>query len=169
VLENVNVADAGLAEPQKAQHVEGEKFSQHHDDDFQEWEQYDVIHMVDPGPNATISKKFVPEYIRGDLEAGSKFQSISYEFISEVKCGIKLGRRFSDVDAKWAEKWYEIRCKDVSVAKGKKKVTDVIVKFVSKFWTKAALIEGESRLQILADGSKTYVHDGLLFELQDVY
>jgi len=169
VLENVNAADAGLAEPQKAQHVEGEKFSQHHDDDFQEWEQYDVIHMVDPGPNATISKKFVPEYIRGDLEAGSKFQSISYEFIREVKCGIKLGRRFSDVDAKWAEKWYEIRCKDVSVAKGKKKVTDVIVKFVSKFWTKAALIEGESRLQILADGSKTYVHDGLLFELQDVY
>jgi len=125
--------------------------------------------MVDPRPNATISKKFVPEYIRADLEAGSKFQSISYEFITEVKCGIKLGRRFSDVDAKWAEKWYEIRCKDVSALKGTKKVTDVIVKFVSKFWTKASLIEGESRLQILADGSKTYVHDGLLFELKDVY
>lgn len=48
-------------------------------------------------------------------------------------------------------------------------MVDVIVKFFSKFWTKGEFIEGECCHQVLADGSKSYVHDGLLFELKDFY
>jgi hypothetical protein len=52
-----------------------------------------------------------------------------------------MGRKVSDKDTKWAEKWYEIKCKDVLLSN--KKVTDVIIKFYSKFWTKLEFIEGE--------------------------
>jgi len=45
----------------------------------------------------------------------------------------------------------------------------VIVKLFSKFWTKNNVIEGECCQQILTDGSKSYTHDGLLFELKDFY
>ena len=43
------------------------------------------------------------------------------------------------------------------------------MKLFSKFWTKSEIIEGECCQQVLADGSKRYVHDGLLFELKDFY
>lgn len=43
------------------------------------------------------------------------------------------------------------------------------MKLFSKFWTKGEFIEGECCHQVLADGSKSYVHDGLLFELKDFY
>lgn len=49
------------------------------------------------------------------------------------------------------------------------RVVDVIVKLFSKFWTKNNTIEGECTQQVLMDGSKSYMHDGLLFELKDFY
>lgn len=84
-----------------------------------------------------------------------------------MKSGIKLGRKVSDENAKWGEKWFEIRCKDATLSD--KRVVDVIVKLFSKFWTKDESIEGECCHQVLADGSKSYVHDGLLFEHKDFY
>lgn len=84
-----------------------------------------------------------------------------------MKSGVKLGRKVTDVDAKWAEKWFEIRCK--AAVSPDNRVADIIVKLFSKFWTKGALIEGECCHQVLTDGAKSYVHDGLLFELRDCY
>jgi hypothetical protein len=49
------------------------------------------------------------------------------------------------------------------------RVVDVIVKLFSKFWTKNNIIEGECTQQILTDGSTSYIHDGLIFELKDFY
>lgn len=53
----------------------------------------------------------------------------------------------------------------------KKGVKNVIVKHQSKFWTNQAsrLLEGESCLQLLNDGSKHFSHDGLLFEMKEFF
>ena len=50
-------------------------------------------------------------------------------------------------------------------------MTDIIVKQFTKFWTNTEnnKIEGESCLQILKDGSKSYKHDALMFELWGNY
>lgn len=92
---------------------------------------------------------------------------MSYNHVTEIKSGFKLGRKVSDHDQRWAEKWYEIKCKDFSLEN--KKTKDVIVKFYSKFWTKREFIEGECCHQVLSDGSKQYTHDGLIFEMKDFY
>lgn len=165
VIENVDGASSGR--PLNAQHIKGEKFNEHHGDDFQEWEEYDVLHVEEPRDNCTIAAEHIPPYIRDDIRAGFAFQHITYNFVTEVKSGVKLGRKVSDVDARWAEKWFEIKCKDAVLSD--KRVVDVIVKLFSKFWTKGEFIEGECCHQVLADGSKSYVHDGLLFELKDFY
>jgi hypothetical protein len=78
-----------------------------------------------------------------------------------------MGRKVSDKDSKWAEKWYEIKCKDVMLKD--KKLQNIIIKFYSKFWTKREFIEGECCHQVLTDGSKNYTHDGLIFEMKDFY
>ena len=85
---------------------------------------------------------------------------------SSVKCGMKLGTKLSDLDAKWVEKWFELKCKDVN---SDHVVEDVIVKFYSKFWTNVEnnTIVGDSQLQVLYDGTKGYTHDSLIFELKD--
>jgi len=93
---------------------------------------------------------------------------------------MKLGQKMSDEDSKWVEKWYEVRCQDTRTrnlkvapstaqASGKKIVTDIIVKYYTKFWTNVVddTIEGESCLQILHDGSKSFAHDALILELKD--
>lgn len=110
VIANVDGVVGG--QPLSAQHIKGEKFNEHHDDDFQEWEQYDIIHVEEPRDNCTIAAEHVPAYIRDDVRAGVAFQSIVYKFVTEIKGGVKLGRKVSDADARWAEKWFEIRCKD---------------------------------------------------------
>lgn len=89
--------------------------------------------------------------------------------ISTIKAGQKCGRKLSDSDSKWVEKWFEIKCKDVSGPSSNNVVTDIIVKLYSKFWVNIEQnqIEGESLIQVLADGSSGYHHDGLLYELKD--
>lgn len=78
-----------------------------------------------------------------------------------------MGRKVSDIDQKWAEKWFEIKCKDATLKD--KKYQNIIIKFYSKFWTKREFIEGECCHQVLTDGSKSYTHDGLIFEMKDFY
>jgi hypothetical protein len=52
--------------------------------------------------------------------------------ISSVKSGLKTGRKLSNADSRWVEKWFEVKCKDVSDTK---EVSEIIVKIFSKFWT----------------------------------
>lgn len=93
--------------------------------------------------------------------------------INSMKSGQKAGRKLSNADSRWVEKWYEIKCKDVQTSSkaGEQIVTDIIVKHFAKFWTNVEenKIEGESCLQILKDGSKEYKHDALMFELWGNY
>ena len=111
----------------------------------------------------------------------SQFKSLTTAGqIGSVKCGMKLGQKMSDEDSKWVEKWYEVRCQDTKTrnlkvapstvqASTKKIVTDIIVKYYTKFWTNVEedTIEGESCLQILHDGSRSFGHDALILELKD--
>lgn len=93
---------------------------------------------------------------------------------------MKLGCKQSDMDARWVEKWYELKCKDMGTEKNKvessdegstnkKVVSYIIVKFYSKFWTNVEKnsIEGESCLQVLNDGSKSKSNEALILELKD--
>jgi len=50
-------------------------------------------------------------------------------------------------------------------------VSDIIVKFFTKFWINIQNneIEGESLTQVLVDGSSGYHHDGLIYELKDQF
>lgn len=93
--------------------------------------------------------------------------------IKSMRSGQKAGRKLSNTDSRWVEKWYEIKCKDVQTSNkaGDQVVTDIIVKHFSKFWTNTEqnTIEGESCLQILKDGAKEYKHDALMFELWGSY
>lgn len=151
----------------EASHLKGEKFNEHHDNDFQEWEQYDIVHVKDPRNTSTIALQHVPQYIQQDVQMGVSYQRIQYNYISEIKSGIKLGRKFSDQDERWGEKWFEIRCKEANV--NDQQIVNVIIKFYSKFWTKSEIIEGECCHQVLLDGSQQYKHDGLIYELKDFY
>lgn len=67
----------------------------------------------------------VPHFLKSDY-------NLQLNNASSVKCGMKLGSKLSDLDSKWVEKWYEVRCKDVN---SDHVVHDIIVKFYSKFWT----------------------------------
>lgn len=98
-------------------------------------------------------------------------QKIEYNMISCIKSGQKCGRKLSDPDSKWVEKWYEVKCKDLSGAMQKNVVSDIIVKFYTKFWVniQSCQIEGESLTQVLVDGSSGYHHDGLIYELKDQF
>ena len=80
-----------------------------------------------------------------------------------------MGRKVSNHDDKWGEKWYEIRCKEATKDPGPQKFTPVIIKFYSKFWTKSDVIEGECCHQVLLDGSQSFKHDALVYELKDFY
>lgn len=84
---------------------------------------------------AKISSKIYPDYVAKELEKGPQ-QPIDFRMVSSVKSGLKCGRKLSDADSRWVEKWFEIKCKDV--AKGGRNeeiVTDIIVKSYSKLWT----------------------------------
>ena len=122
-------------------HIKGEKYNEHFDNDFQEWEQYDIVHVINPRTSSTISNEYIPQYISMDVMDGKTYQNITYKFITEIKSGLKLGRKCSDHDAKWGEKWFEINCKEAQLKD--KTVLDVKIKFYSKFWTKNEIIEGE--------------------------
>lgn len=71
VIENVDGTTRG--QPLRAHHTKGEKFSEHHGDDFQEWEKYDIIHVEEPRDNCTIAAEHIPAYIRDDIAAGISF------------------------------------------------------------------------------------------------
>lgn len=157
--------------------VNGEKFEVHNDNDYKQWERYDLHDSRAEG--ATIPIDMAPDYLKVDLQKGL-FQNVDFNDISNLKCGMKLGCKQSDLDARWVEKWYELRCKDMGTEKSKVESSDegstdkqvvsyIIVKFYSKFWTNVDknTIEGESCLQVLSDGSKSKSHDALILELKD--
>ena len=45
-------------------------------------------------------------------------QPLEYKLISCVKSGQKCGRKLSNADSRWVEKWFEVKCKDVSKSDG---------------------------------------------------
>lgn len=141
----------------------GEKFNISEDHDFKEWERYDILQLK----KGEIEPKHFPEYILNDLTQ----QGFKYDLVSCIKSGLKCGRKLSDSDSRWIEKWYEVKCKDVSGAEKKNVVSDIIVKFYTKLWVNVFKneIEGESLFQVLVDGSSGYHHDGLIYELKDVF
>ena len=76
----------------------------------------------------------------------------------------------SDAGLIWSEHWFEAWMQDVK-SNELNEVKDVIVKHYSKVWVNAGTrkLEGESCLQLLNDGAKSYSHDGLLFEIKDAF
>ena len=100
----------------------------------------------------------VPEFIMDDLSLG-QYQEINFSRITSLKYGEKAGRKRSDANARWVEKWMEVSFidKEVSLADVSfqqreqsfgsvmKKDIDMIVKMFSKFWTNTEnnQIEGE--------------------------
>jgi hypothetical protein len=145
----------------------GEKFNINEDHDFKEWERYDILHHKSD-KKGTIGNKLIPDYILADLVVGPN-QLIEFNMIYSIKAGQKCGRKLSDPDSRWVEKWWEVKCKDLSGALQKNVVSDIIVKFYTKFWVniQSSEIEGESLTQVLVDGSSGYHHDGLIYELKD--
>lgn len=152
--------------------IQGEKFEINEFDDFKQWERYDIVHRVGDDKQSNIDESVMPEYIVKEIRK-TRDQPIVFNLIKSMKSGQKAGRKLSNTDSKWVEKWYEIKCKDIQSTnkEGDQIVTDIIVKQFSKFWTNTEhnFIEGESCLQILKDGSKEYKHDALLFELWGNY
>lgn len=59
----------------------------------------------------------VPQYVAKELQLGPE-QPLEYKLISCVKSGQKCGRKLSNADSRWVEKWFEVKCKDVSKSDG---------------------------------------------------
>ena len=94
--------------------------------------------------------------------------------LTKFSCGRKVGQRLSDANLIWSEYWFEANMCDFGLETdpdSKREVKNVVVKHQSKFWTNQAsrLLEGESCLQLLNDGSKHFSHDGLLFEMKEFF
>lgn len=164
-----NIVDKEVAngkEQSKVKVVQGEKFEIHEENDFKQWERYDIMHFVVDDKKDNISKDVMPSYVAQELKL-TKNQQIDYKMVSNVKSGLKTGRKLSNADSRWVEKWFEVKCKDISDSV----VTDIIVKNFYKFWTNIETnqIEGESCIQILKDGSSEYQYDALLYELKGEY
>lgn len=60
----------------------------------------------------TSSMAVVPEYVSKELQ--DLDQPLQYNLISCVKSGLKSGRKLSNTDSRWVEKWFEVKCKDIS-------------------------------------------------------
>lgn len=55
-------------------HTKGDKFTEHIENDFQEWEQYDIVYLEMDGNNSFIKLVNAPSYIHDDIKAGANFQ-----------------------------------------------------------------------------------------------
>ena len=155
----------------------------HEEHDFKEWEEFHTLHAKDGA--AFDVRKPMPAYLKDYLETNGELLSFLTQTgrdPTKFSCGRKVGQRLSDAQLIWSEHWFEASLSDFAVygsadadaskaSDGTKTVKHVIVKHQSKFWTNAAsrLLEGESCLQLLSDGSKSYSHDGLLYELKEFF
>ena len=91
----------------------GQKFVNDQANDYKQWEQYDIL-TLEGGLKKelqNIASVHIPNYIKPDLKLTPN-QMIEVKQISDMKCGQKIGRKISDPDAKWCEKWFEIKCID---------------------------------------------------------
>jgi len=68
-----------------------------------------------------------PAYIRDDIIQNYVLNPQS------IKSGCKSGKKLSDPDQKWVEKWFEIEAKDLDLVKNI--ANKIIVKYYTKFWT----------------------------------
>jgi protein gp37 len=50
-----------------------------------------------------------------DLVLG-QFQEINFQNITHLKFGQKAGRKLSDADSRWVEKWMEVRFVDKEIS-----------------------------------------------------
>lgn len=119
------------------------------------------------------AKSGIPGYMVDYLDNNKSllaFLSDTKRNVSKFKCGRKVGQRLSDAGLIWSEHWFEAWMQDVRAGE-LNEVRDVIVKHYSKVWINGGTrkLEGESCLQLLNDGSKSYSHDGLLFEMKDSF
>jgi hypothetical protein len=88
------------------------------------------MHLVGDDKSENLSLDVMPSYVVKELKK-SKDQPLQYSMVSSIKSGLKTGRKLSNADSRWVEKWFEVKCKDVQDSV----VTDIIVKKFSKFWT----------------------------------
>ena len=133
-----------------------EKFQINEEHDFKEWERYDIM-MFKSKSNSVIPIIQYPTYIREDI-----LHSCATNIV-ELKSGYKSGKKLSDPDVKWVEKWFEVKSNDAGVKKDTS--SQILVKSQSKFWTNIEdnTIEGSSCLQVLNK------HHGLLMEMKNNY
>ena len=66
------------------------------------------------------------EYIAKELQQ-SRWQPVEFQGVTQVKSGLKGGEKISDKDARWVEKWFEVRCTDLPLDKNAKP-QEIIVK-----------------------------------------
>lgn len=69
------------------------------------------LESADSKQAKTIQMKHIPSYIKQDLRIDAS-EMVEIFQMSEIKCGQKIGKKISDADSKWCEKWFEIKCKD---------------------------------------------------------
>ena len=89
-----------------------------------------------------------------------------YENVTSIKSGLKIGKKLSDGDNKWLERWYEIQFSDIEIEDPgmemdrirtkrdilnidrdtKKVLKDIKVKGFEKFWVdmESGNIEGDT-------------------------
>jgi len=92
--------------------VHGEKFELDEGNDFKHWERYDTVYHKGDNKTDKLSMAVVPEYVSKELQ--DLDQPLQYNLISCVKSGLKSGRKLSNTDSRWVEKWFEVKCKDIS-------------------------------------------------------
>ena len=87
--------------------------------------------------------------------------------MSELRCGQKIGKKLSDPDSKWCEKWFEVKCLDNQNTKSEEP-QHIIIKYYAKFWTdiESRMIEGDSCIQVLSDGKDDFMSHNLLLEMK---
>jgi len=51
----------------------------------------------------------VPDYIKDDLSLGHN-KEYSFQHMTSIKSGLKIGKKLGDGDNKWIEKWFEVCC-----------------------------------------------------------
>ena len=125
----------------------------------------------------SMSSEAIPAYLKEYLNANRNLLSFLQESrrnVAKVRCGRKIGQRLSDADLTWGEHRLEVWMQDTE-ANGKNSsdsvVHDVIVKHYCKYWVDGGtrLLDGESCLQLLTDGSNSYSHDSLIYELKEAF
>ena len=92
------------------------------DHDFQQWEKYDLLNYIESkqNPNGFINPQHAPDYMKNLIT--------QFEHITNIKSGLKIGKKLSNGDDKWLERWYEIQFADIEIEDPETEIQNVQVR-----------------------------------------